>query len=122
MRKPVKTKTMMRIVEEGKRAKNKPLKTVKKTKPSKIAKPAKSKIIRKAAPKRKILPIKPARKSQPPPIVPPVASKSIGKAVKLKSSSRDDLAIPAFGFIDVCFCVDATGSMSGELAQVQSTI
>ena len=28
----------------------------------------------------------------------------------------------AFGFIDVCFCLDATGSMSCELAQVKSTI
>ena len=53
----------------------------------------------------------------PVPVVAPVvktsSKMSIGKATKLKSSSRDDLRIPAFGFIDVCFCVDATGSMSG---------
>ena len=42
------------------------------------------------------------------PVNPPVS-----KAVKLKSSSRDGLAIPAYGFIDVCFCLDATGSMAG---------
>lgn len=51
-----------------------------------------------------------------------MSAKSAGKFTKLKSTSRDDLQIPAFGFIDVCFCVDATGSMSGELAQVQSMI
>eukprot|EP00178_Gracilaria_changii_P004964 TRINITY_DN1801_c0_g1_i1.p1 TRINITY_DN1801_c0_g1~~TRINITY_DN1801_c0_g1_i1.p1 ORF type:complete len:176 (-),score=8.87 TRINITY_DN1801_c0_g1_i1:281-808(-) len=33
-----------------------------------------------------------------------------------------DLAMPAFGFIDVCFCLDATFSMYSELAQVKSTI
>ena len=38
-------------------------------------------------------------------------SKGGNKATKLKSSSRDDLQIPAFGFIDVCFCLDSTGSM-----------
>ena len=52
----------------------------------------------------------------PVPIIAPViktsSKMSMGKATKLKSSSRDDLQIPAFGFIDVCFCVDATGSMS----------
>ena len=53
---------------------------------------------------------------------PVVSNPSIGKATKLKTSSRSDLAIPAYGFIDVCFCVDATGSMCGELAQVQETI
>jgi hypothetical protein len=30
--------------------------------------------------------------------------------------------IPSFGFIDICFCIDATGSMTSELAQVQSAI
>ena len=28
----------------------------------------------------------------------------------------------AYGFIDICFCLDATGSMSSELAQAKSTI
>ena len=47
---------------------------------------------------------------------------SVGKTTKLKPTSNPDVAIPSFGYIDVCFCVDATGSMMGELAQVQSTI
>ena len=34
------------------------------------------------------------------------------KVTKLKPSKSRDMAIPAYGFIDVCFCVDATGSMS----------
>ena len=51
------------------------------------------------------------------------ASKAVvpSKAHIFKSSSKD-LPMPAFGFIDVCFCLDATGSMCSELAQVQSTI
>jgi hypothetical protein len=44
------------------------------------------------------------------------------KTTALKTSSRIDLPLPAFGFIDVCFCVDSTGSMSSELEQVKSTI
>ena len=35
-----------------------------------------------------------------------------GKVAKLSKSKSKDLQIPAFGFIDVCFCVDSTGSMS----------
>ena len=42
--------------------------------------------------------------------------------MKLKSSSRDSLAISSFNSIDVCFCVDATGSMSRYITQVKSTI
>ncbi len=76
-------------------------------------------------PVRACIKSKPARKSSSKlPLVskPPVYSNpSVGKTTKLKSS-RSDVAIPAFGFIDVCFCVDATGSMSSEIAQVQSTI
>jgi len=34
-----------------------------------------------------------------------------GKVVQLNKSKSKDVQIPAFGFIDVCFCVDATGSM-----------
>lgn len=30
--------------------------------------------------------------------------------------------IPAYGFIDVCFCVDATGSMWSEIEQVKEVI
>lgn len=44
------------------------------------------------------------------------------KKTIFKTKSKDHLPIPAFGFIDVCFCIDATGSMAGELAQAQSTI
>lgn len=44
------------------------------------------------------------------------------KSTMFKTSSKSGLPMPAFGFIDVCFCLDATGSMSSELAQVQSTI
>ena len=39
-----------------------------------------------------------------------------------KTSSKDDLPLPAYGYVDICFCLDATGSMSSELAQAQSTI
>lgn len=44
------------------------------------------------------------------------------KKTVFKTKSKDHLPIPAFGFIDVCFCIDATGSMGSELAQAQSTI
>ena len=47
------------------------------------------------------------------PARPAATNESIGKAVKLKTSSKDNLIIPSYGFIDVCFCVDATGSMGG---------
>lgn len=43
--------------------------------------------------------------------LPPASkSKNIKKTV-FKTKSKDHLPIPAFGFIDVCFCIDATGSM-----------
>ena len=48
----------------------------------------------------------------PAPLIKTSSKKSIGKVTKLKASDKDDLQIPAFGFIDVCFCLDATGSMS----------
>lgn len=35
-----------------------------------------------------------------------------GKVAQLSKSKSKDVQIPAFGFIDVCFCVDSTGSMS----------
>lgn len=47
------------------------------------------------------------------PLMKTSSKRSFGKVTKLKASDRDDLQIPAFGFIDVCFCVDATGSMCG---------
>lgn len=37
----------------------------------------------------------------------------VGKVSKLNKSKSKDVQIPAFGFIDVCFCIDSTGSMSG---------
>lgn len=48
-----------------------------------------------------------------------VRAKSLDKQIKpskatiFKTGSKDNLPLPAFGFIDVCFCLDATGSMSG---------
>ena len=86
----------------------------------------------KKAPKKKAarrLPVRPARKSLP--ARPMVASSSPfpsssgvrpAKATVFKTASRSDLPLPAYGCIDVCFCLDVTGSMGGELAQVQSTI
>lgn len=85
---------------------------------------------------RPAVPSRPAPVSMmmpPPPVyspVPPVRSASRSasrlsmknKVTKFKSAMGDDLSIPSFGYIDVCFCVDATGSMSGEVAQVQSVI
>lgn len=123
-----KTKTMARTIEEGKNI----LHPKKATKPKKIAsRPKKSKIpSRPSRPARPSLPAVPAA----PAVVPAstgsaiVRSKSIDRSIKpskatiFKTSSRDNLPLPAFGFIDICFCVDATGSMSSELAQVQSTI
>lgn len=38
-------------------------------------------------------------------------SKKPTKATIFKTGSRDNLPLPAFGFIDICFCVDSTGSM-----------
>lgn len=68
------------------------------------------------------LPTKPAKKSMPAPVhLPSVQPTNIKKTI-FKTKSKDHLPIPAFGFIDVCFCIDATGSMSSELAQAQSTI
>jgi hypothetical protein len=117
-----KTKTMARTIEEGKNI----LHPKKATKPKKIA----------SRPKKSKIPLRPAWPAVPsaPAVVPAstgsaiIRSKSIDRSIKpskatiFKTSSRDNLPLPAFGFIDICFCVDATGSMSGELAQVQSTI
>ena len=51
-----------------------------------------------------------------------VPSVSNGTIFTKSSIPSKDLAMPAFGFIDVCFCLDATFSMYSELAQVKSTI
>ena len=44
------------------------------------------------------------------------------KKTIFKTKSKDHLPVPAFRFIDICFCLDTTGSMTGELKQAQSTI
>ena len=98
---------MLNIVNEGKKVQKKPAKKASKKSPKKkiIRKlPTKSKPAKKAQPVKRSFPMK----KHVVPVNPPVS-----KAVKLKSSSRDGLAIPAYGFIDVCFCLDATGSMAG---------
>lgn len=113
-RKITKTKTMVRTIEEAR----------KKVTPKKVAKP---KVFKKAV-KRRVKPVisRPAVPSKPavamPP--PPIASMSMPpvKKTAFKTSSRDNLPLPAFGFIDICFCLDATGSMSSELAAAQTTI
>ena len=74
----------------------------------------------------------PASTSAPPAITRPPVSTSVvrsgsrasntAKVAQLSKSKSKDLQAPAFGFIDVCFCVDSTGSMSSELAQVQEVI
>lgn len=117
-----KTRTMAKTIEEGKRIlapkTHAPVKTAARskpaTRPSKPAVPARwipapvivsaptstSKVVRTKTPARDVAP---------------------SKATIFKTSSKD-LPLPAFGFIDICFCLDATGSMSSELAQVQSII
>ncbi len=129
-----KTKTMARTIEEG----NRILNPKKATKP-KRASPHSRKRKVPTRPARRALPSLPASPSVPLPsttfpALPSttgsavIRTRSIDRSIKptkatiFKTSSRDDLPLPAFGFVDVCFCVDATGSMSGELAQVQSTI
>lgn len=119
---------MARTIEEG----NRILNPKKAFKPKKIAR----------RPRASKIPVRPARPSLPAvaavPVAPAVVPASAGSAIIrtrsidrslqpskvtiFKTSSKDNLPLPAFGFIDVCFCVDATGSMCSELAQVQSTI
>ena len=94
--------------------------------------------LKKKADRKSKRPTRPARPSLPAvPAVPAVVPASAGstiirarsldrsmkptKATIFKTKSKD-LPLPAFGFVDVCFCVDATGSMAGQLAQVQSAI
>lgn len=115
-----KTRTMARTIEEGRR--------LLAPKP-----PAPTTIARKPKAARPTRPAIPASLPPAPAISVPARTSSIvrtktpskamvpSKATIFKTSSKD-LPLPAFGFIDICFCLDATGSMSGELAQVQSTI
>jgi hypothetical protein len=123
-----KTRTMAKTIEEAARIVNPKLNS-KKTKKSVKAVPAKAKAVGKKTSAR---PVRPAVPSLP--AIPASTGTKIfrarsidrsiqpSKATIFKTSSRDNLPLPAFGFIDVCFCIDATGSMSNELAQVQSTI
>lgn len=122
-----KTKTMARTIEEGKYILNP-------NKPTKTKKVAVRRRVNKNScrPAWPPLPALPA--STPPAVLPAstgsavIQAGSIDRSIKpnkatiFKTSSRDNLPLPAFGFVDICFCVDATGSMTGELAQVQSTI
>lgn len=113
-RKTKRTKTMVRTVEEGRKllvprvatgAKHLPkTKSARPTKPSLIAMPA--------------VPSLPAIFTSS--VAPVNKIPSYNKTV-LKTSSKA-LPMPAAGLIDVCFCLDTTGSMGGELARVQTTI
>jgi hypothetical protein len=115
-----KTKTMARTLEEGRNI----LSPKKATKPKKIARRLKTKRIP-ARPTRPAIPALPALPGAPAPVAVPASTGSAiipkksldrkpmpSKATIFKTSSRDNLPLPAFGFIDVCFCVDATGSMT----------
>ena len=130
-KKVVKTKSMMRTIEEGNRIINK--KAISPAYPLYIKM---KKIQKKTSKKRRAVPARPSLPAIPslPAAIPfstgttIIRGKSLNAAIKpskatiFKTSSKDNLPLPAFGFIDVCFCLDATGSMSSELAQVQSTI
>jgi hypothetical protein len=103
-------------------AKNKKQKKITKSKTSKKTAASKDKSSPKTDKKdvsSKKSEIKPTSASPVPSASSPPAN--IKKTI-FKTKSKDHLPLPAFGFIDVCFCIDATGSMSGELSQAQSTI
>jgi hypothetical protein len=123
-KKIVKTRTMARTLEEGLKIVHPPP-VVRKTK----------RVQKAAVKKRTVRKSRSAVPSLPAPVAIPastgttlIRARSIDKSLKpskatiFKASSKDNLPLPAFGFIDVCFCIDATGSMCSELAQVQSTI
>lgn len=81
---------------------------------SKTSKKAASGSVTKTSPTTddKKLPVRPAKKSKPAaPHLPSSHHTNIKKTI-FKTKSKDHLPLPAFGFIDVCFCIDATGSMS----------
>lgn len=110
-KKITKTKTMVRTIAEAASMLNKNIKIKQKQTQKSAKKPADKKM------KRKSIPAKPAMPSIPASIgtkLIPTKSKDKGpsKATIFKAPSRDSLPLPAFGFIDVCFCVDATGSMA----------
>jgi hypothetical protein len=137
-----KTKTMVRTIAEAKRILA-PLKNGPAPKRAVVPKP------KKATRKRAALSVRAARPSLPalpaafgllgahtPHLfgspVPPLGSSAPlfgvssggvdSKKTIFKKSTMTNLPLPTFGFIDICFCLDATGSMTSELAQVKSTI
>ena len=85
--------------------------------------------LKKKAARKSKRPTRPARPSLPavpavPAVVPASAGSTIIRARSLDRSMKPtkatifkkkskDLPLSAFGFVDVCFCVDATGSMAG---------
>ena len=118
-KKILKTKTMARTIEEGKNmlAKKKtPKKTqINHTKPKRTARST-----RPSRPAKASVPILPSLllSAVPATTAPTVIrARSIDRSIKpskatiFKTSSKDNLPLPAFGFIDICFCVDSTGSM-----------
>jgi hypothetical protein len=59
----------------------------------------------------------PAPISSRPPVVYSQSKRNAGTVLKAKVRP-----LPAFGVIEVCFCIDATGSMSSPLAQAKSAV
>lgn len=121
-KKIVKTKTMARTLEEGKQI----LAPKRKANKAKKAAPAPRRIKRTSIPARPSMPA-PALVLPPsaPAVLPAstgakiIRARSVDKSIKptkatiFKTGSRDNLPLPSFGFIDVCFCSDVTGSMGG---------
>ena len=104
-------------------SKNKKQKKITKAKSSKKATASKDKASTSKTDKKDAPSKTSPKKSTVAPTAPsvPILPGNIKKTI-FKTKSKDHLPIPAFGFIDVCFCIDATGSMTSELAQAQSTI
>lgn len=122
-KKIVKTRTMVRTIQDAHKILH----------PSPVVKKA-NRTTKTAIRKKPVGKSRPAVPSAPAAVLPVSAGTTLIRAASLdksirpskatifKAASKDNLPLPAFGFIDVCFCVDATGSMCAELAQVQSTI
>lgn len=112
----------MRTIEEGKRIVNKTGSSLIYPKNKKINKknPIKTKKTKRAdsaLPARSTIPSLPATTPASTGTT-IVKAKSLDKSIKpskatiFKTNSKDSLPLPAFGFIDICFCLDATGSMT----------
>lgn len=72
-----------------------------------------------------------SRAPVPPPVAAPAPSAPVpvsysqpkrNKGTVLSAKDNKARPLPAFGVIEVCFCIDATGSMSSYLAQAKSTV